>query len=446
MQARLVDDVRDAASPLPAQKPVPSQPSPPRRRASPPPTRDDRSDADSDDDEHVPTVDELAKSFIRTEPAEEIRELQEELASQSPYMQESVSSSDDGEEGAAGMGAPLALPAYLRNVLNTALDRLSITVNDIHVEVEDQSSKDAPDASRLTQTSPVSLNFHVERVAIDSMTSKDVRVEVGSTTPVDDTKLGKRRMRVENICARLISDVENFVSLSRFSQPPSPLTNRSQASISQKAPSEPSASRMSIRSTREDEEGSQEPPELPEPPEPPEPPVDEIPASPIPSPPQAPITPREETISPVPSLPPKSPSPRPPSLKSPSPELPSPEQPQLNLSVHTVDDDRFADANSDDGLDDRSVQGSLSHSRQSLPARDLGGSDILYDEDGMLDYAMQNDMLNSRFDDAPNMDASVEVQETWGLDGAASSHHTRMSEPASNASTSDLPTVSALGQ
>ncbi|RAR12287.1 autophagy regulatory protein [Stemphylium lycopersici] len=454
VQARLVDHVGEALSPPSAQQPVPSQPSPPRPRASPPPTRDDRSDAGSDHDEHVPTVDELAKSFIRAEPAEEIRELQEELASQSPYMQDELSSSDDGDEGTAGMGAPLALPAYLKNVLNTALDRLSITVNDIHVEVEDQSSKDAPDASRSTQASPVSLNFHVERVAIDSMSSKDVRVQVASTTPFDDTKLGKRRMRVENICARLVSDMENFVSLSRFSQPPSPVTNRSQASIGQKAPSEPSASRMSMRSTREEEEGegmpeppgSPEPPEAPEAPEAPEPPVDGIPASPIPSPPQAPTTLREETVSPVPPLPLKSPSPKPPSPKPPSPEPPSPEQPRLNLSVHTVDDDRFADANSDDGLDDRSVQDSLSHSRQSLPARDLGGSDLLYDEDGMLDYAMQNDMLNSRFDDAPNMEASAEVHETWGLDGAASSRHTRMSEPASNASTSDLPTVSALGR
>ena len=65
-------------------------------------------DASSDSEEHVPTVDDLANSFIREESAEEIRELAQELESQPSYMQESIASTDDGEEeGSTGVGASL---------------------------------------------------------------------------------------------------------------------------------------------------------------------------------------------------------------------------------------------------------------------------------------------------------------------------------------------------
>ena len=244
VQAQLIEDVGDASSSLPGQQHSPSRSSPPTKPASPSATYNDQSDSGSDDgDEHVPTVDELAKSFMKSEPAEEIRELQQELASQSEYMQESVSSSDDGDEASAGIGAPLALPTYLRNILNTALDRLSITVNDIDIEVEDHFAKNTQDAAKLNQNSPVSLSFHVERIAIDSITSKDMRVEIGSAAPsLDNTKLGKRRMRVENICGRLVSDVENYASSSGLSQPSSPITIRSEVSMSQETASNPATS------------------------------------------------------------------------------------------------------------------------------------------------------------------------------------------------------------
>jgi autophagy-related protein 2 len=331
-------------------------------------------------------------------------------------MQESIASSDDGDEGSAGMGTPLALPTYLRNILNTALDRLSIVVNDIDIEVEDQFSKDSSDASKSGQTSPASLDFHIERISINSLNSTDTHVEMGSTTsPPDTTKLGKRRMRIENICARLVSDVENFVTMSRLSQPSSPSTTRSGiSSASQKATSEPTASRISTKYTQQAKtdpsERLTESTGLP---------------SPVSSPAQVSVASLREQAS--------------------APIAPSPtEQHRLVSSVHTVDDDRFADATSDDGLDEHLTGDYPGHARNSLLAHDLGGSDILYDDEAVLDYAMQNSMLNSQFDDAP-MQASPEATDTWEM-GGANSRHTQTSEAASDLSSSDLPTVSALGR
>jgi autophagy-related protein 2 len=425
VQARLTEEVEAASASHPRQQHTRSRASPPSKAAPPSSTYNNEANhaSDSDDgDDHVPTIDELAKSFIKTEPAEEIRELQHELATQSTYMQESVASSDDGDEASAGIGAPLALPTYLRNLLNTALDRLSITVNDIDIDMEDHFSNDTLDSSKSSQSSPSSLNFHVERIAIDSTTAKDARVEVESAPLLPDaSKLGKRRMRVEKICGRLVSDVENFVSQSRFSQPSSPITSRSQASASHEITSEPAKTPVQSHSVESSQSMQQE--------------VtssatwqankEALPSS-IGSPIQAQTTvSREETTSPLRPM--------------------SPELAWLESSVHTVDDDRFADASSDDGVDDRSPQRSLGQSQQHLPLPNLGGSSILYDDEGLLEFAMQNDMLNSRFEDAPVNEQSSE-EATWGLDGASSSRYTHISEVASDASTSNLPTVSALGR
>tara|TARA_R110002003_G_scaffold112_9_gene9601 strand:- start:11697 stop:15725 length:4029 start_codon:yes stop_codon:yes gene_type:complete len=338
-------------------------------------------------------------------------------------MQESITSSDDGsDEGSAGMGAPLMLPTYLRNILNTALDRLSIAVNNIDIEVEDQLPIDHPEATNPTQGSPVSLNFHIERIAIDSVETRDARVEVDSSTSQGTgSKLGKRRLHIQTICARLVSDAENFVSMSRVSQPPSPTITRSEMSTSHGSGHDPSASHISaqppqnpnftfdasLAEVHENVPGGVQEPTV--------------------SSPHASVADLHEQAS--------------------VPVVASPSQhPQLSSSTHTVDDDRFADASSDDGFHDRYGESSISHSRDALPVRDLGGSSILYDDEGVLDYALENDMFHSRFED--NLDAHLPQDETdaWGLDGASYSQEQRGSASASEASISTLPTVSALGR
>ncbi|KAF2820535.1 hypothetical protein CC86DRAFT_114460 [Ophiobolus disseminans] len=410
VQARLVDDDKSTTKPTSSRVPTPQRPSFPL-------PRDDLSDTSKD--EHVPTVDDLTNSFLREEPTEEIRELEQELESRSEYLQESVTSSDDGsDESSAGMGAPLALPSYLRNILNTALDRLSIVVDNIDIEVEDQFSSDTSDASNSAQGSPASLNFHVERIAIDSVTSRATRVEMGSNSPPHETNanIGKRRMRIQNICARLVSDAENFVSMSRVSQPSSPATTRSNMSTSHRTASEPAASQSSLQSERQaniqldpvhDEDTADSPVSAP---------------SPRASVASLTISPHTATAT--------------------SP----PEQPRLASSILTVDDDRFADASSDDGLREDREDDLPSQSRHSLPIRDLGASSILYDEDGLLDYALQNDLFNSRFDDVLDPHFPDDEQDTWRPERASHGHESRTSAAASASSDAGLPTVSALGR
>ncbi|OSS52945.1 hypothetical protein B5807_01905 [Epicoccum nigrum] len=396
-------------------------------------------DTSFDTEEHVPTVDDLAKSFIREESEEEIRELTQELESQSSYMQESIASTDDGEEeGSTGVGVSLGLPAYLRNILNTALDRLSIVVNNVDIEVETQTSSELISPSRPGDSSPVSLNFHIDRIGIDSMSSDEPRINIGSASRLQgaSSRAGMRRLRIEHICARLVSDIETFVSMSQISRPLSPETTRSEISSEPKPSDAQTASAvLSPQGSKILSPGTDTAPYV-TPAEPSPSLEDEVAETLI----SKPITPLAASIQKEP----------PPAL---FPEESSPEsfpgtshgrETTLAASRATVDDDRFADAASDDGLESSMYQNDPSDSTIGLGAQGLGGSSILYDE-GILDYALQNAMLDSRFEDDPERE--LQSRET-------SPQHYREATPdmeiatlpnKSAYSSSVLPTVSGLG-
>lgn len=413
VQARLLDGVE---KPQHSQQRQNSRGSP--RRSPSSNAHDNLGDDGSDDEEHVPTVDELAKSFMRAEPDEEILELEHELGNRPSYMQESFSSSDDNDEGSAGMGAPLSLPSYLRSIINTALDRLKIEINDVNIEMEDSFTEPSPTATNSGQESPASIEFHIERISIDSLTSQDVRVDVQSSNSTEKphSKLGKRRLRVENICARMVSEVDSLISISRVFQPHSPMTTRSHVSVEQDIPIQPPEATHVEHPEPVAEENLEAQTES------------TLPPSPIATSIQL-ETSKSSLNQPG----------------SPPHRMPSPDKPDLTQSVHTVDDDRFADAASDEGDPDSTTDIPLTYSHQSLPHRNPGDS-ILYDDEGLLEYAMQNSLLNSRFDDAPAMEDSAEDVSAQGLVLSSISHQSHISEPLSEASTSDLPTVSALGR
>ncbi|ORY16593.1 hypothetical protein BCR34DRAFT_506945 [Clohesyomyces aquaticus] len=391
----------------------PRQTSPPRRRPlSPDPPEgysgDPSSDTDSDD---LPTVDDLAQSFIREEPVEEIRELEQALNTRSEYLQESIASSDDGEdEGATGMGAPLALPAMLRNLLSTALDRLQITASHIDIEVEDQSAADRPKELNEGEDPFASINFHIDRISIDSVTSGDPQVEIASSASpsIDpDSKLGKRRMRVENIYARLISDADNFETLSRITRPSSPADTRSEASSIQNRGSEASTSQISTVAPNANIEASALPDED----------THSIEAS-------IPDMRDEHSLSPTQSR--------------------HDDMDRLSSSVLTDDEDRFADAGSDDGLERSEMFQPPTQTRQFEYQQGMSASSILYDDEGLLDYALENELFDSRLGGAADPYRSFGASNQWGEDGTSSSHpvaheHDERIEPIPPATRSPAP-------
>jgi autophagy-related protein 2 len=410
IRARLVEHTDTVSKSRGTERTSPRARSPSLHRLSSPPADDPSGSVYDDDDDYIPTVRDLADSFLREEPEEEIKELEQELESQSAYLQESVlSSEDDDEESIAGMGVPIALPYYLRGILNTALDRLQIVVNDIDIEVQDQIPPLSPVGE--DESSYTSLNFHVDRIAIDSVTAEEPRDDVSPPKdPQDTSKLGKRRLRIENVCGRLISDARNFVLASRTSVPSSPVDTRSEMTSSVKTQSDVVASEV-----RDNPEASAQFQEA---------------GSPLSASKEA-----QMTASVTASQPATVPTDVPPS-QSP--------QHSLSSSLHTPDEDRFADADSDDGLE-RSF---VSHSSSRSGPHDLGTSSRFYDEDERLLKYLQNNLLDSQLGTSQIQDLSESrvSNDRWNLDIAGSGHEEAQSFYESQSSSYNLPTVSVLGQ
>ncbi|KAF2729406.1 hypothetical protein EJ04DRAFT_568674 [Polyplosphaeria fusca] len=406
---------------LAAETDVPSSPSStkdaktsPRRPpgSPPPPVRLDSEDSDSDDGpehDYMPTVAGLTKSFIREEPVEEIRELEEALHTQSENLADSIASSQDGDEDIAeGLGVSLGLPAVLRNLLNTALDRMQIVATHIDVQVDEQLSTEPSNTSTDPEDPSVSLNFHIERISVDSVTSADANVDIGPAhlrSNDSASKLGKRRLQLSRIYARLISDADNFSSIAAISRSSSPLDTRSEASSVRPSQSEDSEHRSPVDKMPSDHESSISSDDK-------QPSLHSSTSS----------RPGEHSVR---------------SLTS----HPSPDR--LKSSILTVDEDRFADAASDDGADRSFMQGSVAPSHQSLP-HDMSASSVSYDDESLLDYVIENDLVNSAVRELPEERVFSDYAHRQSGDRAAPSRETMLpSKPLQDSS--NLPSVSQLG-
>ena len=343
------------------------------------PMADSLGSSSSEDDEYLPTAEDLAKSFLREEPAEEIKELEEALNNRTEYLQESMMSSEDGEdENIVGMGPRLALPTVLRNYIIGAVDRMEIVAKHIDIQIDGHLPPEASNASGNDDyPSSVSVNFHIERASVDGLTSGNPEINIttqdGRSQDVEPTsRNGKRRMLMENICARLISDPESFASLSRVSRSSSPVGIRSDVSNSHKSYSDSSMSGVSSRRREDSNRSVGEPEPEPEP---------------------EPVVEGHEDI--------------PLSFISQSTQIHEENEP-LESSILTVDEDRFADAAYEEEEETRDQSANhegadmLHQSHHSTHPAEYG-ENSLFDDEGLLDYAVEDGLLESRYDGAEEL-------------------------------------------
>lgn len=85
----------------------------------------------------MPTSENLAVSFLQSEPVEEKRELQAAIESQSFYLQES-GMLDRSAGGGTGLGAPggVSLPTFVADFFQGVADRLSVRIQDVRLTAE----------------------------------------------------------------------------------------------------------------------------------------------------------------------------------------------------------------------------------------------------------------------------------------------------------------------
>jgi len=176
-----------------------------RPRISSPPVHDPggRHGWPLDASQVLPTSEDLAASFLDSEPAGERQELRAVLESQ--YMQESIVSSVSAEEAGLGMPGGLSLPSFVANFFQGVGDRLSVHVQNVSVVIEIEmaaSSGSAIDSPRFM--------LNVSKLDLE-----------GVPTPTDAETIfdARRSVFLHQVQLFALSDPDVFPASSRPSSP-----------------------------------------------------------------------------------------------------------------------------------------------------------------------------------------------------------------------------------
>lgn len=196
----LVSDVRLSATITPAIPPSPPlSPHLPRRSSVDSETEDDESE------DHPTTAEDLARSFLHSQPLTEQEQLLKSLyRDRQPDMAASSSASaasdDEDDDGDLGVGTSVGLPNILANMFKGIGDRLKVQIRGVIVSLETYT----PDDQKVV------VELEVEDVDVEGVTT---------TTPVGGDprrrKEGKRCITLDNIKAYVTSEASLF-------EPPSP--------------------------------------------------------------------------------------------------------------------------------------------------------------------------------------------------------------------------------
>lgn len=188
-------------------------------------------------DSVLPTANDLATSFLQTEPPEKKAELEADFSSQSQYLAASTVGNDDSEEDLMlGTGTSLALPAFMANFLQGIVDRLQIKVRGIALDLELPLPSDSLSQSPTTLPSDT-VTFHIciDNVDIEGVTFNKTEETLGYISAESHKhalKTGKRLISLRNLRGMLTSDASLFASLAQSSSPSSPSATHSNISES----------------------------------------------------------------------------------------------------------------------------------------------------------------------------------------------------------------------
>ncbi|KAF2429472.1 hypothetical protein EJ08DRAFT_650485 [Tothia fuscella] len=186
-----------------------------------------------EDEDHLPTAEELAESFIHEAPLEDIRGLEEAIQSQLHEAESSASETSEDED--YGTGNTPSLPEFITNWLRGIQDRFVLTIEDVKfmLDAEIPASLKIGDLP-LNDDSKASIVFQIGSVGIEGLTpgvvsnsASDNITGLASESPARK----KRRIYMQNISGDLITDSALFASLDRVSTTHSPVVTNSQGSM-----------------------------------------------------------------------------------------------------------------------------------------------------------------------------------------------------------------------
>lgn len=180
-----------------------------------------RTTADNDDG-RIPTTNDLAQSFLESEPREKKAELEAAISSQSQHLQRpSGTPSDDEEEEDLGIGSEgVSLPSFIAAFLKGVVDRLQVKVTDVTSRVEMDLRQDAP-IKRAPEDRPdkVAAVFTLRELSVGAVIDgASGQEEEGAGSG----KVPRREISLSAIQALLVSEPVVFSNYARFTADPSP--------------------------------------------------------------------------------------------------------------------------------------------------------------------------------------------------------------------------------
>lgn len=187
----------------------------------------------------VPTIQDLAKSFLHEEPREGKEQLEAAYLSQSRPIDDSIIS-DASDESALGTGTGFGLPAFLAAYLQRMVDRLTVKISNTSLRLD---ATLASLASTSGDTSgSVTITIAVRQINVDAVSTAE-----STQAPASASNLGRRHISLQGITldllgASLKTDTSSPLSpsgSSRRASTPSPASPRASNVGSQSSAPQP---------------------------------------------------------------------------------------------------------------------------------------------------------------------------------------------------------------
>lgn len=186
--------------------------------------------------EHLPTTDDLARSFLHDETKEEKAQLQNAIA-KSQSREESIVTSDDDETSDLGVANPLSLPKFLADLLKGVGDRLRVDIKDVELDLEikvEVPSRTSANGDTAELLNVLTIRVYIEhitisaviRLATPSVREQSIVQEVSTSIPHDI-----RRIELTKFQSALISDASLFANVARSTAPSSPETTNASIAV-----------------------------------------------------------------------------------------------------------------------------------------------------------------------------------------------------------------------
>ncbi|KAE9993079.1 hypothetical protein EG327_006609 [Venturia inaequalis] len=188
------------------------------------------------EEEHLPTAQELAQSFVAHEAPEERERLKAALEAEgAPHLEDDAQSDTSDDESAVGMGTNLSLPRFIATFLKGIIDRLHMSITNVTLALDTDL---CVDEALPTSFKTVSMGLRIPSVGIEGITTvpKTSNSKEKASSDFDLEVLerpNKRCIRLKDVSVSLVGEASLFAGPEKPPSLASPISTRASSSMHQ---------------------------------------------------------------------------------------------------------------------------------------------------------------------------------------------------------------------